>query len=359
MPCACGNSQVVYSHSPIAVEKLRNIVPLGNLNPPGHAFPTDHTYWDIFVTEEVDGEGIAEEVVDVVAPADIWIPLITSMEYEDDDNYFDYTVVFSPCRGVFGNFIHLDQVTEEIEEGYKKGLGFCVPTSPGGRNIKLCLKLTGLTLKAGDKIGTIGSHANSTGIDFGMTDKRAILPYISKQNQRHNWVHTYSVCPLEYFPEDIKGQLYSLVGDSRKKREVAPLCGMVHQDVKGTAQGNWYFNGTDQGDTKEENGVALVHDNIDPTVPVFSTGFKLAEIGIEPKVYFVDDVKSDGFVNRDFSEVVADENVYCYELYGGDDTYMSFLVALENENLLKIGNNGDRPCGTGPWEFGQYVNFKR
>ena len=31
--------------SPVAVDQIRFIVPLGSLNPPGHTLPTDHIYF--------------------------------------------------------------------------------------------------------------------------------------------------------------------------------------------------------------------------------------------------------------------------------------------------------------------------
>ena len=32
---------------PVDFERIRSITPLGNLNPPGHTFPTDHMYFNI------------------------------------------------------------------------------------------------------------------------------------------------------------------------------------------------------------------------------------------------------------------------------------------------------------------------
>ena len=36
---------LVFSHSILAIEEISNILPLGNLNPPDHTFPTDHIYF--------------------------------------------------------------------------------------------------------------------------------------------------------------------------------------------------------------------------------------------------------------------------------------------------------------------------
>ncbi len=40
----CGEAPFL-TVSPMALSDIREIAPLGNLNPPGHVFPTDHIYF--------------------------------------------------------------------------------------------------------------------------------------------------------------------------------------------------------------------------------------------------------------------------------------------------------------------------
>jgi len=41
---------VTFTQSPVDIEIIDTVIPLGNLNPPGHTFPTDHIYFYIKAT---------------------------------------------------------------------------------------------------------------------------------------------------------------------------------------------------------------------------------------------------------------------------------------------------------------------
>ncbi|HEY9226075.1 MAG TPA: hypothetical protein VIP11_05475, partial [Gemmatimonadaceae bacterium] len=55
----------IFSTPPIALANVAGWVPLGNLNPPGHTFPTDHQYLYLPAS--------ARSPVDLVSPGDAMI----------------------------------------------------------------------------------------------------------------------------------------------------------------------------------------------------------------------------------------------------------------------------------------------
>jgi hypothetical protein len=62
---ACGSPPFL-TVSPLAFGDIHEIAPLGNLNPPGHVFPTDHIY---FYTSGFIGSGTRS--VPLVSPSDV------------------------------------------------------------------------------------------------------------------------------------------------------------------------------------------------------------------------------------------------------------------------------------------------
>lgn len=69
----------------------------------------------------------------------------------------------------------------------------------------------------------------------------------------------------------MQATLSALLGRFTLRRIIAPTCGTIMQDIAGTAQGRWFFD-TSSG---EDRHLALVHDNVDPRVGVFSVGTSL------------------------------------------------------------------------------------
>ena len=107
----------------------------------------------------------------------------------------------------------------------------------------------------------------------------------------------------------------------------------------------------------EDPHIALVHDNVDPSIGAFSVGNSLP--GLKSGVYFFDP-QEEGFVNRDFNQVEVDEadgNIFCYELYvaGGGHLPQSvasiILIQLTTDTTLHIEAQSANACGNGPWDF--------
>jgi hypothetical protein len=143
-----------------------------------------------------------------------------------------------------------------------------------------------------------------------------------------------------------------------KKKVGLPLCGEVNQNLPGTAQGNWLKNGSPQ--FPEDPHIALVKDEIDPSVPIFSIGnglpgqasgtYTFAKLGF-------------GFINRPFNEVKADDKVYCYNIKKVNGGMLipnaSIILKMENESLLSVERR-NCDCAVQPYVFtGNKVGFTK
>ena len=64
----CNNK--FFSTYPVDMSQVQGITPLGNLGPPGHTFPTDHTYLGV-------GEYGSGKAFDLFAPADVYITQVS------------------------------------------------------------------------------------------------------------------------------------------------------------------------------------------------------------------------------------------------------------------------------------------
>ena len=171
-------------------------------------------------------------------------------------------------------------------------------------------------------------------------------------------------CPLSYFEGGpVLDQLVALVNRDKVEGEALP-CGFVIQDLPGAAQGNWYFFGTgNYPDTfPQDPHLALVHDNIHPSLGAFSVGTSVP--GLRTGVYHFKPQTS-GRVNLDFSQVTADGNVYCYDPlnhYWGEpiSPAHSILLQLTSETTLRIEKRDAAECGTGPRTFqSNFAEFER
>ena len=84
----------LFSVSPIDIENISNIIPLGALSPPSHVFPTDHIYFVLPRTEGADHP----HAVSVYSPGDL---IITSIRVTEHVNaqITDFVLFFSTDLG--------------------------------------------------------------------------------------------------------------------------------------------------------------------------------------------------------------------------------------------------------------------
>lgn len=225
-----------FTRSPIDPGSIAFIVPLGNLNPPGHTLPTDHIYF----YHHIPGQAPNGIQYDVFAPADGVIGTITKAI--DDQIY-----VWASSAHVY----YLDHLVLDS--------GFAV-------NQKI----------------TAGQHLGKTvvgeyGIDLGLMNFDLTLTFVTPARYSGNSLHADA--PLKYFSEPLKTQLYALVQGTGANRD-----GQVSFDQPGRLVGGWFHESLSIADSAGPNGwtrhLAFVRDNLDPSKIRISIGGTLTSAGV-------------------------------------------------------------------------------
>ena len=179
-------------------ENFDRIIPLGQMNPPGHTFPTDHIYWVL--------NGSAKPVYAPTGGKILYIGEPSA--YGDSDIRIGVTSTMSYYLG------HIF-----ISEGLQVG------------DIVL----------SGDQIGTSG---NTSCVDFGVINKDIDNGFI---NTKYPVVTLYGDKPLSYYVEPLRTQLYALVKPAQRTEEPVYIGtvtdGEFALDQLGTLCGNWLLEG--------------------------------------------------------------------------------------------------------------------
>ncbi len=356
----CGNRRQLYSVAPVDPADLSHIIPLGNLNPPGHTFPTAHFYQHI--RRVVPGDRSTPSVeVPVVAPGQVWITRISYTENLDQGTK-DYSLRFSPCVEHEAYFIHLTTLARKLDRQLVEPLS-CNEYTTGGEQWRQCTKEVHTELAAGDAIGTAGGALDRNALDLGASDSRATPSvYANPQRWEHRPQQLILVCALDYFAPAVRRRLRSLLGDAETRRKEPPRCGEVAQDAPGTLQGIWFVAGTREL-ISEDRHLALAHDNIDPAKGVFSVGTSMRKSGLASATYFFEPATA-GRRNRDFGQVRKRNKVYCYEVSrrfaAETDPLTVILAMLTGPSTLRLQRSELSACGGPPWQMGNdYTEFER
>ncbi|MEK6916943.1 MAG: hypothetical protein AABW92_04310 [Nanoarchaeota archaeon] len=350
---SCGERMDYLSISPLKYGDFTGITPLGNLNPSGHTFPTDHIYlWLKRVDEKNWGAGTAN--VPLYMPGEAWINEITAVEHLSDNPPFtDYDFSFSPCKELSFRLGHITSLSEELIAKSKEGSNCDKEYTTGGKRFRVC-KARNINIKvnAGQIVGTAGGNPDQNALDIWATDMRAErVEFANSKRWQSNSAISFTTCPLDYFISTEKTKLYSLLkGWDNNKRTIEPLCGTIEQDIKGTAQGVWFLEGT-ENTYPEDPHLALVLDNGNPIINVFSVGTSIPNLGTNKYLF---SPESTGEVNIAFSKVKPG-TVYCYE-----QADWNFVIVLEllDEETLKIEKQTNSKCRE-PFRFTSGVLFER
>jgi hypothetical protein len=224
------------------------------------------------------------------------------------------------------------------------------PYSIEGYTYTACRKNVSIEMSAGEPIGTAGALLGYT-LDFELQDLNTpVLAYI---NPRQTTEGEHSVCPIDYFETSIRDALRLRISVHGVRRVIEPVCGTVMQDLPNTAQGRWFFDGTM---TAEAPHLALVHDIGDPTIGAFSIGTSFA--GVAPMIGTF--APGPARVNRDFSQIHVDGNIYCYGVsFPKREIFIQLLSATQLKmQVFPVGTS----CTTAPdtWSFDlRAVTFTR
>lgn len=347
-----------YSVSPISIADIQGIDPLGHVNPSGHTFPSDHIYFYIRPIDSNSPSG-TRITSQLFSPGKIHITSISSSYTNGNISTIDYGIVFYPCRELRSYYSHVKTLDTPILTALNSSPQSCQDYTTGGSSYHRCDATTDITLSAGELMGTVGG--NAAAFDFGSYDQRRTpIAFISPS--RHYSTQKYTVCPLDYFESSLKTTLESHLGrwDGAVQRTEAPLCGSILHDISGTAAGDWYKIGSP--DSPEDPHLALIHDNVYTQREDISIGTSVP--GISPIFYPFDPITT-GTHNRDFSQVTADGNVYCYDSFYdpiGQHAFTGFsiLITMPTSTTIRVEKLSSASCGSGPWTMGSsYAEFQR
>ena len=355
---ACGvpaprcDSAAPFTVSPIALSDLVSITPLGNLNPPAHTFPTSHMYFGVPVTNGPPGtgpmgDGRVPASMPVMAPGKVILTRanvadITSTRSGKAVSYTEYSLDFNVCGGVKINYGHVGPVSHRIAAAIKQaGPPRCQDYATGPDQSHFCSYGLQVGIAAGEQVAFTSGRA--FGLDFGAYDEKGRqLAFVHPE--RYQAEARYNLCPLDLFEPGVHAQLLGRVADfNGQPRTAEPICGAVNQDVAGTAQGNWFKD--PRQPNPEDNNLALVHDNFEPTPPVLSVGNSVPGL---PSGRYSFALQTSGLINRDFGAISPDGQVYCFEQFarrGG----VIVLLTLGEAETLRLEARPAASCGAGPW----------
>lgn len=301
---------------PVAIAAISSIIPLGNLNPTGHTFPTDHCYINL---------------VSNTTPTSVWAPgnvklfnISRSQRFKENTTELigqDYTLMLSVNATYYIRFDHLSALSPTINNLLSSAIeNDCNTYNTGGVTYKQCRFAVNLPITAGTEMGKVGGQSSIAGLDFGAYTHGVLSP---------NGV----VCPFTFFKQTIFDSFKSKFGNGFKQRTTPPLCGTVLQDVVGTLKGRWLKQG--QPYYPEDPHIAFVGDNIDPSIPAISVG--KSQPGLPPQVYTYKSslafVAVGSNINYPFTNVTNDGKTYCFNLMLSGQSMLGSLIVKMNSTI--------------------------
>lgn len=354
LPVCPADLSGLFTKEIIPLSQVDFITPLGMVNASSHTIPTDHIYMN---------QAKSNQRIAVYAPTDATITGGENKEtYSSATDTIirnDFSLDLLPCRGLLLNFTHFSELSPALTEEYQKVKTAC-PTNGKyhfGDDMTTyytpCGYRMNIKVKAGDLLGyTIALPTNRySGIDIGLYNLNSDpLEYISPE--RYSDENLHAICPLSPYTPELKAGYMKKLGDWGKEtnifipRTIEPLCGQDMYDILGTLKGNWYAGNKGVGSESTEYMMALVPDFIDPSK------YQISLKGPDTLGTYVNMLFSpthSGKINRDFGEVTADGNIYCYptqakqdevmkdgSIKKGDDGLPKYLIQLVDDTHLKI-----------------------
>jgi len=213
---------------PSSLEDFRYIIPLGNMNPPGHTAPTDHIY---FVH---DWQSAGKPVY---APAGGKILWIQPFEWPDGVEHSVSIGVTKTCTYYMAHLV-LDE------------------------NLKV-----GDFVQAGQRLGVISRYAAA--FDLGVMNRDILQPFVNPK--RYGYTQLYGDSPLKYFVEPYRSQLYAKVVREGEEKD-----GKFCYDQAGKLIGTWVEENAPPDPFKVPNWgeyqLSFAYDVYRPTVIRISLG---------------------------------------------------------------------------------------
>lgn len=341
----------LFDHVPLGLEEFHAFRPLGFLSSPIHVVPA----WHSAFSRKNPGE--IRPSAQVRFPSEAVVVSVFAAKFLASGAE-SYQLRFQPCAEVTAYFNHLGSLSARLAAALAGAPADCREYNDGSGLVRNCSHAVSVSVASGEEAGFSDDTA---GVDFGLIDYR--LPPAGFANPAHyTRDFFYYASPVSYFVPELRRVMESRLSsyDGSVPRTAEPRVGTYMQDLPGTAQGTWFTLGASfVGATNENRTLALVHDYIGADQPVFSIG---SEVGLRPGLAAFS-VEPSGRVNRDFSNVTADGQVFCFDrfLRGQSvgrvplgDPGGIVLLEMPSPATLRIeihGAPGSTCASAQPWQF--------
>ncbi len=332
---------ILFTASPIDIDKIDSIVMLGNLNPPSHTFPTDHIYF--YPTRQPGAD--RPDVVNFYSPGDLTVTLIWASEHVNA-GFADYNVILQPYDSITVMFFHVSTLNSAVFGDTSDFSSWYLDSeyTTGGETYRTWTKEYDVDVKAGDLLGTAGGNPGQWALDLGVYDDNYYPQMVANPNRWENANCIHAICPLSLYESGpVLDALLALVDRDEVEGEELP-CGSIMQDIPGTAQGCWFLFGITET-YPEDPHLALVHSNIHPARAVLSVGNSILNL----MSHAYDFVPLDtGFLNRDFKDITPDGHIYGFQVYGFQGI---IIISMLDSDTLYIEALPDASEDPASWSF--------
>jgi hypothetical protein len=289
------------------IESISRIVLLGNLNPPGHVFPTDHIY---FYISNPDSDN-RPDIVTLHSPGDLTVTAIEASEHVTA-GFFDYSVTLRACEDITVVLGHVSSLSTEI---FGDTAAFDQWTltneySTGGETYRSWRKVCAIQVTAGEILGTTGGNPHQYALDLGVYDQCHTHDNVANPNRWLKNRYLHAVCPLSLYEDGpVLDRLLDLVYQDEVEGNSRTRSGTL-QDLPGTAQGCWFLSGV--SDTyPEDPHLALVHSNIHPARAALSVGNSIPNLDSAAYEFLPE---TSGLLNRDFRDITPNGQIYGFQI---------------------------------------------
>jgi len=300
-------SEPLFTVSPMDIESISRIVLLGNLNPPGHVFPTDHIYFHI---SNPDGDD-RPDIVTLYSPGDLTVTAIEANEHVTA-GFFDYSVTLRPCEDIIVVLGHVSSLSTKIfgDTSAFDQWTLMNEYSTGGETYRSWRKACVVQVTAGEILGTTGGNPHQYALDLGVYDQRHTHDNVANHNRWLKNRYLHAVCPLSLYEEGpVLDRLLDLVYQDGVEGDSRTISGTL-QDLPGTAQGCWFLSGV--SDTyPEDPHLALVHSNIRPARAALSVGNSIPDLDSAAYEFLPE---TSGLLNRDFRDITPNAQIYGFQI---------------------------------------------
>jgi hypothetical protein len=218
---------VTFRICPVDTAAISEASPLGNINPPGHTFPSNHIG---FYLKGMD-------LIPVLAMTAGTIRTVYYNEWSDD-----YRIEFDHTESVLSYFDHICNLAPDI--------------------------IVGVEVQTGELVGY--ARRSHGAFDIGVINFDVVNSFITPE--RYHEFYLYYDDPYTYFTDSIR-QILEL----KNPRVGEPKGGKIDFDQEGTLVGNWFTEGTPM--TYEassylygENQLAFVYDMYNSSTILISCG---------------------------------------------------------------------------------------